>query len=117
MKHFIILGGGTAGTIMANKLARTLPARDWRIVVIDRDNRHAYQPGFLFVPFHGYEPGELVRSRRRYLHRRVELLEAQVARIEPDHNRVHLADGTALPYDFLIVATGARLAPEQNEGM
>ena len=117
MKNFLILGAGTAGTIMANKLARALPAREWRITVVDRDNDHVYQPGFLFLPFHGYEPSDLVRSRRRYLHRAVEFVEAALERIEPDHNRVHLAGGRVLPYDFLIIATGARPAPEMNEGM
>ncbi len=117
MKNFVILGAGTAGTIMANKLAGALPAREWRITVVDRDNDHAYQPGFLFVPFHGYEPGELVRSRRRYLNRAVDFLEAAIERIEPDRKQVRLQGGQVLPYDFLIIATGARPTPEQNEGM
>ena len=117
MKKFVILGAGTAGTIMANKLARALPKREWSITVVDRDNDHPYQPGFLFVPFHGYEPADIVRSRRRYLSRRVGFVEALVERIEPDHQKVHLKGGEVLDYDFLIIATGARPAPEENEGM
>jgi sulfide:quinone oxidoreductase len=117
MKNLLILGAGTAGTIMANKLARALPSDGWRITIIDRDDAHPYQPGYLFVPFHGYEPGDLVRSRRRTLHPSVEFREALIERIEPDHNRVHLKDGTTMPYDFLIVATGTQPAPAQNEGM
>src|SRR5512140_1578779 len=101
MKNFVILGAGTAGTMMANKLARALPAREWRITVVDRDDHHAYQPGFLFVPFHGYEPADIVRSRRRYLDRRVAFAEASVERIEPDHNLVRLKGGSSLRYDFL----------------
>ena len=117
MKKFVILGAGTAGTIMANKLARALPKREWSITVVDRDNDHPYQPGFLFVPFHGYEPADIVRSRRRYLSRRVGFVEALVERIEPDRQKVHLKGGEVLDYDFLIIATGARPAPEENEGM
>ena len=117
MKKFVILGAGTAGTIMANKLARALPEREWSITVVDRDNDHPYQPGFLFVPFHGYEAADIVRSRRRYLSRRVGFVEALVERIEPDRQKVHLKGGEALDYDFLIIATGARPAPEENEGM
>ena len=117
MKKFLILGAGTAGTIMANKLARALPDREWRITVVDRDNDHPYQPGFLFLPFHGYEAADLVRSRRRYLDRRVDFVEALIERIESDRKRVHLKNGDVLEYDFLIIATGARPAPEQNEGM
>jgi len=117
MKEFVILGAGTAGTIMANKLARALPAREWRITVVDRDDHHAYQPGFLFVPFHGYEPSDIVRSRRRYLDRRVLFAEALVERIAPDQRRVYLKGGRVLSYDFLIIATGTRPEPAQNEGM
>ncbi len=117
MKKFLILGAGTAGTIMANKLARALPEREWRITVVDRDNDHPYQPGFLFLPFHGYKAADIVRSRRRYLNRRVDFVEALIERIESDRNRVHLKNGDVLEYDFLIIATGARPAPEQNEGM
>lgn len=117
MKNFVILGAGTAGTIMANKLARALPASGWRITVIDRDNDHPYQPGFLFVPFHGYEPQDLVKSRRKTLHPRVDFIEALIERIEPDHNRVHLTGGNVLAYDFLIIATGTQPVPAQNDGM
>ncbi len=117
MKNFVILGAGTAGTIMANKLARALPSSGWRITVVDRDNDHPYQPGFLFVPFHGYEPQDLVKSRRKTLHPRVDFVEALIERIEPDHNRVHLKGGNVLAYDFLIIATGTQPVPAQNEGM
>ena len=117
MKHLVILGAGTAGTIMANKLVRALPLREWRVTVVDRDNEHVYQPGFVALPFHGCEPGDLVRSRRRFLDRAVEFRESGIERIEPDHNRVHLRGGEVLPYDFLVIATGARPAPEMNDGM
>jgi sulfide:quinone oxidoreductase len=117
MKHLLILGAGTAGTIMANKLARRLPEREWRITIVDRDNDHAYQPGYLFLPFHGYEASQLVRSRRRTLRRGIEFLEAAVDRIAADENRVYLQGGAKLAYDFLVIATGTRPAPEENEGM
>ena len=117
MKKLVILGAGTAGTIMANKLARALPNPEWVITVIDRDDHHPYQPGFLFVPFHGHEPADLVRSRRKTLHPLVHFRETIIERIEPDQNRVHLKGGDALPYDFLIIATGTQPTPAQNEGM
>ena len=47
MRHMLILGGGTAGTIMANKLANALDERDWRITIVDGTDEHYYQPGFL----------------------------------------------------------------------
>lgn len=67
MRHMLILGGGTAGTIMANKLASALDERDWRITVVDGTEEHYYQPGFLFVPFGIYRMREIVKPRRQYL--------------------------------------------------
>ena len=67
MKKLVILGAGTAGTIMANKLAGALPGDDWSITVVDRDEQHHYQPGYLFIPFGLYTPREIVKPRRDYL--------------------------------------------------
>jgi sulfide:quinone oxidoreductase len=117
MKRLLILGAGTAGTIMANKLARTLPAGEWEVAVVDRDDVHPYQPGYLFVPFHGYEVKDIVKSRRRTLHPRVRFVEAAIARIEPDTRRVHLRGADPLDYDFLVIATGTQPVPAQNEGL
>ncbi len=49
MKRIVILGAGSGGTMMANKLRKDLES-DWSIVLIDRDNIHYYQPGFLLCP-------------------------------------------------------------------
>ena len=51
MRRLVILGAGTAGTTVANKLRRRLARDEWRITVIDRDRDHLYQPGLLFIPF------------------------------------------------------------------
>jgi sulfide:quinone oxidoreductase len=117
MKELLILGAGTAGTIMANKLRGRLPAAEWRIRVVDEAAEHFYQPGFLFLPFGLYTERDVVRPKRRFLPRGVELVQAAVDRIEPDRRRVRLADGLELPYDVLLIATGTRPVPEQVEGM
>ena len=64
MKTLLILGGGTAGTMVANRLRRRLPRDEWRVTVVDRDDQHRYQPGYLFLPFGHYRPEQIVRSRR-----------------------------------------------------
>jgi len=51
MKKILILGAGTGGTIMANKLAANMEDNEWQITIIDQDEKHYYQPGFLFIPF------------------------------------------------------------------
>lgn len=118
MKELLILGGGTAGTMMANKLVRELP-EGWRITVVDQDDRHIYQPGLLLLPFGTYTAGQLVRSRGGLLDPAIRYVVSPIDRIAPDEQRVALADdeGTTLRYDLLIIATGAQLHPERTEGM
>ncbi len=117
MKRIVILGAGTAGTMMANKLARVLPETEWRVTVIDRDDAHVYQPGLLFVPFGDYRADEIVRSRRPLIDPRVELRLDGVERVEPTENRVVQPNGQKIHYDVLIVATGSRILPEQTPGL
>ena len=116
-KQIVILGGGTGGTMTANRLRRTFDADEAEIHVVDRDNRHVYQPGLLFVPFGLASLDELARPRVRQLRRGVVFHEAEVAWVELDHDEVVLLDGGVLPYDVLVVASGARLQPEETDGL
>ncbi|MHB1699908.1 MAG: type III sulfide quinone reductase, selenoprotein subtype [Acidobacteriaceae bacterium] len=117
MKHLLILGGGTAGTMMANKLASVLNAREWQVTIVDNTEEHYYQPGFLFVPFGGYRLQDIVKPRRQYLPAGVKLVVSSIDHIEADKNKVVLGDQSILPYDYLIIATGADIHPEQTEGL
>jgi sulfide:quinone oxidoreductase len=116
MKDLVIVGAGTAGTMMANKLVALLP-QDWRVTVVDKDDDHVYQPGLLFVPFGDYRPEELVRSRRRYLDPRVRVLLEGFETIDGDAKVVHLGQGGRLRYDVLIIATGCTAEPAQTPGL
>ncbi len=102
---------------MANKLRGVLPRDAWQLTIVDRDETHHYQPGYLFIPFGVYTPADIVKPRRDYLPRGVEVVVAPIEAIEPDQNRVRLATGQALAYDFLIIATGAHPVPAQTEGL
>ena len=115
MKELLILGGGTGGTMMANRLARRLPG--WRVTVVDRDDRHIYQPGLLFLPFDTSAPEALERSRRSLIAPEVRVVRAEIDRIDPDGREVWLAGGERLRWDLLVVATGSALAPEATEGL
>ena len=117
MTRIVILGGGTGGTIMANRLRRIYGPEAAEIVVIDRDDVHVYQPGLLFVPFGLAEPGEIVRSRRAQLRPGIEFRQAEIADVDVQAEVVNLGDGEALGYDVLIIASGSRLIPEETEGM
>ncbi|MCA9676741.1 MAG: NAD(P)/FAD-dependent oxidoreductase [Kofleriaceae bacterium] len=116
MKRIVILGAGTAGTMMANRLVRLLPA-GWQVVLLDQDDQHVYQPGLLFLPFGAYREDELVRPRTRLVDPRVSLRIGAIDRVAPDQRRVVLAGGATIPYDFLILATGSRILPETTPGL
>jgi sulfide:quinone oxidoreductase len=116
-KQIVILGGGTGGTMTANRLRRRFDADEAEIHVVDRDDKHVYQPGLLFVPFGLAQVEEIVRPRRRQLRDGVVFHENEVESVALDKDEVLLDDGTALPYDVLVVATGVRLQPEETEGM
>ncbi|HRX02937.1 MAG: NAD(P)/FAD-dependent oxidoreductase [Anaerolineae bacterium] len=118
MKRIVILGAGTAGTITANKLAQELDLSEWKITIVDQSELHYYQPGFLFIPFGIYGRNDVVRARRDYLPRDVELIVSEIELIEADKNQVKIKkDGRILSYDFLVIATGSRVVPEETPGL
>jgi len=114
--RIVILGAGTGGTLMANRLRRLYGDRA-EIVVIDRDDRHVYQPSLLFVPFGLADPDEIVRPRGAQLHDGIEFRLAEVDRVETAENAVYLDGGGMIAYDVLVVASGAELLPEETEGL
>ena len=117
MRNLLVLGAGTAGTMIVNKLHRRLPRDEWTITVVDRDDDHHYQPGYLFVPFGGCARDEIVRSRHHFIHDGVRLVYGEVDRVAPDDHEVNLADGRTLPYDHLVIATGTSPRPDQTPGV
>jgi len=116
-KRIVVLGGGTGGTMVANRLRRHFDGDEAEIHVVDRDDAHVYQPGLLFVPFGLAEADEIVRSRHRQLRGNITFHENEVMEVWIERNEVLLDDGTVLPYDVLVVASGARLQPEETEGL
>jgi sulfide:quinone oxidoreductase len=116
-KRIVILGGGTGGTLSANRLRRVYPKEEAEIVVVDQNDDHVYQPGLLFVPFGLARPEEIVRSRRHQLHNDIEFRQVPVDRVDVGGDCVHLEDGTVLDYDVLVIATGSILVEEETEGL
>ena len=116
-KRILILGGGTGGTLTANRLRATYPEADATITVVDQDDQHVYQPGLLFVPFGLTHSPDIVRPRHEQLHRGIDFQQSAIDRVDIGSDTVHLADGTSIAYDVLIVATGATLIPEETDGL
>ena len=117
MKNLVILGAGTAGTMMANHLHHELKQPDWQITIVDERKEHHYQPGYLFLPFDLYTPDDIIKTIEEFIPKDVTLLKRKIERIVPTENKIQLKDGAELNYDILIVATGAKIAPEETEGM
>src|SRR5680860_419714 len=117
MRKLVILGSGTAGTMIANKLRHRLDRKEWSITVVDRDDEHHYQPGYLFLPFGGYSHDQVVRSRHAFLPDGVDFVVGVVDKVEPGENVVLLEGGRTLPYDQLVIATGTTPRPDQTPGM
>ncbi len=117
MKRLVVLGAGTAGTMVVNKLHHRLPRDEWQITVVDQDDDHVYQPGLLLLPFRATTPEELVRPRHRFIPDGVELVLSEIDVVDPDEQCVKLAGGRSLPYDYLVIATGVSPRPDQTPGM
>lgn len=117
MKKLLVLGAGTAGTMVVNRLCRLLDSDEWQITVVDPHETHYYQPGFLFIPFGMYSKADVVKPKRDFIPAGVQMIKAAADVIEPDQNRVKLVDGRVLTYDFLVIATGAEIRPEQTPGL
>jgi sulfide:quinone oxidoreductase len=118
LKTLLILGAGAGGTMVANKMAHLLDPDEWRILIVDRDETHYYQPGFLFIPFGIYTPMDVVKPKRDFIPGNVKLIHSDIELIEPDANRVRLSkDNQVINYDYLVIATGSHLHPEETEGL
>lgn len=116
-KRIVILGAGTGGTLVANRLRRTYPRGSCEISVVDRDDSHVYQPGLLFVPFGMQRVDRLIRPRHLQLLPGIAWHRTAVERLDLERDEVVLENGDVLPYDVCIVATGAQLDPDETEGM
>jgi len=117
MKNLLVLGGGSAGTMVVNKLRKKLPKDLWEITVIDQDTEHIYQPGLLLMPFGSYEPEQLVKKREKFFPTGVGFIQAGIEKIDPLVNKVYLDNGREVTYDYLVIASGTTPRPDQTPGM
>ncbi|HDZ12356.1 MAG TPA: NAD(P)/FAD-dependent oxidoreductase, partial [Bacteroidetes bacterium] len=90
---------------------------EWEITIVDQYEEHYYQPGFLFIPFEIYTKADVIKLKRDYIPPDVDFVMFPIEVIEPEKNRVKLSNGKILPYDYLIIATGTKIHPEETEGM
>ncbi len=116
MKNLVILGAGSGGTMLANRMRKSLSA-DWQMTIVDPEADHLYQPGLLFLPFGARDESRMTRPRARTLPSDVTWVRDTVDQVDPDTKTVALEKGGALPYDLLVIASGTRLRPEETPGL
>jgi sulfide:quinone oxidoreductase len=112
----VVLGGGVGGTLAANLISKEL-GRDAKVTVVDPTGMHIYQPGFLYVALGQANGRWLARDERSLLRGDVDLIVEPALRIHPDAGTVQLTRGGSLEWDYLVMATGARLVPDQIPGL
>ena len=117
MKKLVILGAGTGGTIMANKMRKVLERDEWDITIVDQYKTHYYQPGFLFIPFGMYTKKDVIKPKAGFIPFGVNFIQSKIDKVEGENNKVYLENGVVLNYDFLIISTGVGIAPEETPGM
>lgn len=117
MKKLVVLGAGSAGTMVVNRMHKLLDANQWSITVVDQDPIHYYQPGYLFIPFGIYQKQDAIQPKKNYIPNGVKLVMSKIEAVDPEKNTVRLANGETLDYDYLVIATGADIYPDQTPGL
>ena len=120
-KQILIVGGGVAGTIVANGLCRQiqqeLSSGAVTITMIGASDKHMYQPGLLYVPFGKIRESELFRDQRKILDKRVAFFVDPATNIDVAAKSVTTQSGKTYGYDYLVIATGSRIRPDLVPGM
>jgi len=117
MKKLLILGAGTAGTMMANKMFKLLDRDEWQITIVDQYRTHYYQPGFLFIPFGLYNKQDVIKPKHDFFPPGVEVIFQPIDKVVGEDNKVLLENGQVLNYDYLVIATGTETRPDETPGL
>jgi len=116
MKKIVILGSGCGGTIVAAKLREHLNDSEWKITIIDKDEIHHYQPGWLFIPFGVYAAQDCQKPKREFIPQGVDFVLDEIVGVNPD-KRLVAGKKNSYDYDWLIISTGCGIVPEEVEGL
>ncbi len=117
MKKILIIGAGTAGTMMLNKLRKELDKEEWELTIIDKHKTHYYQPGFLFIPFGIYNKNDVIKAKSDFFPVGVKVIYSDTELIKPEDNQIVLEGGRVLHYDYLLIATGTVTVPDETPGL
>jgi len=116
MKKIVILGSGCGGTIVAAKLRQHLSGSEWKITIIDKDEIHHYQPGWLFIPFGVYAAKDCQKPKREFIPPGVDFVLDEIVGVNPE-KRMVAGKKNSYDYDWLVISTGCHIVPEEVEGL
>lgn len=114
-KTVLILGAGVGGLVAANVLRRRLP-RSHRVVLIDREAEHVFQPSLLWLAIGDRRPERIQRPLARLARKGIDVVRAEIEWIDPERRAVQ-AGGREFTADAMVVSLGAELAPETIPGL
>lgn len=117
MAHIIIIGAGLGGMPMAYEMRELLRNGD-RLTVVSNQSRFHFVPSNPWVAVDWRQRQDIELELAPLLSRKgIALVQCGARRVHPERNQVELEDGSSLDYDFLIIATGPRLAFDEIEGL
>lgn len=117
MKRIVIVGAGSAGVMAANRMRREFSRDGAEITIIERSDRHIYQPGFVTLLFDLDKPENLIRATKDLFLDGINLIIDEITSIDQGRNKVTTAKYGDMFYDYLVIATGAKLYLDEPEGM
>jgi sulfide:quinone oxidoreductase len=117
MRKIVILGAGAGGTMVAANLRRELDEGEWEITVIDKNEQHHFQSGYLFIPFGIYSSDDVLKPKRDFIPTGVDFVVDNVTKVDTEQRKLETEKGDSYDYDWLVVSTGCRIVPEEVEGM
>jgi sulfide:quinone oxidoreductase len=117
MKRIVVLGGGSGGVMFSNRMRREFGTDELEIIVIERSEKHFYQPAFTLVVFNLDDPKNLMRPTKNLFHEGIKLVIDSATKIDAENNRISTAKSGDFSYDYLVVATGAKLNFDEPEGL
>ena len=117
MAHIVIMGAGIGGMPMAYEMQEKIRKGDKVTVISNSENFH-FVPSNPWVGVKWRDREDIEFPVRSYLERKgIDFISTGVKRVHPDENRLELNDGESVNYDFLVIATGPKLAFEEIEGL
>jgi sulfide:quinone oxidoreductase len=117
MRKIVILGSGAGGTMVAANLRKELDDGEWQITLIDKDEQHHFQSGYLFIPFGIYSKEDVLKPKRDFVPKGVDFVVDNVIKVDTEQRRLETKKGDSYDYDWLVISTGCRIVPEEVEGM